>query len=154
MYPAILALHSLVRWLLLASLIFAIYRAWRGWLSGKTFSSFDHTIRRWTIIFAHIQFLVGLYLYFISPLISYFWAHFKEAVHQREIRFFGMEHSLMMMIAVVVLTIGAAKSRRQSSDTAKFKTMAIWFSIALFIILTSIPWAFSPLTHRPWFRGF
>jgi len=154
MYPAILALHSLVRWLLLASLIFAVYRAWRGWLSGKTFSSADHAVRRWTIIFAHIQFLAGVYLYFISPLVTYFLTHFKEAVHQREIRFFGMEHSLMMMIAVIVLTIGAAKSKRQVSDTAKFKVMAIWFSIALLIILTSIPWAFSPLTHRPWFRSF
>ena len=154
MYPIILALHSAVRWLVLASLIFALFRAYRGWLTKREFTKSENAVRHWTATFLEIQFLLGLCLYFISPIVDYFLHHFKLAVHQREIRFFGMEHSLMMLTAVVIIMIGSAKAKRKQTDIQKFKTIAIWFSIGLLIILTSIPWAFSPLTSRPNFRGF
>lgn len=154
MYSALLPLHSLFRWFVLASLLFAIFRAYKGWLSKKTFSKFDNSVRHWTATIAHIQFIVGLLLYFASPIIDYFLHNYKEAVHLREIRFFGMEHSLMMMTAIVVITIGSVKAKRKPTDTEKFKTMAIWFSVGLLIILTSIPWSFSPLVSRPNFRVF
>ncbi|WP_255501623.1 hypothetical protein [Olivibacter sp. SDN3] len=111
-------------------------------------------MRHWIATIVHIQLLFGLGLYVISPLVNYFLHHFKEAVHLREIRFFGMEHSLMMLIAVVVITIGSAKAKRKPTAVEKYKTMAIWFTVGLFIILTSIPWSFSPLTSRPSFRPF
>lgn len=154
MNPTLLATHSLVRWLVLLSLLIAIFRAYKGWLSNKPFSKRDNTVRHWTATIAHIQMSLGILLYIISPVIAYFLAHFKNAVHQREFRFFGMEHSLMMLIAVVVITTGSAKAKRVSGDREKFKTMAIWFTIGLFIILTSIPWSFSPLASRPLFRPF
>jgi hypothetical protein len=93
-------------------------------------------------------------LYCISPVVRYFLTFFKTAVHQREIRFFGMEHITMMLIAVVLITIGSMKAKRQPIDKQRFKTMAIWFTIALIIILASIPWQFSPLISRPYFRSF
>lgn len=153
-YSTLLPLHSLVRWLVLISLIVAIFMAFRGWLLKKEFSKFDNSVRHWTATIAHIQLLIGLWLYLISPITDYFLHHFKEAVHLREIRFFGMEHSLMMLIAIVIITIGSAKARRKPTDTEKFRTMAIWFSVGLLIILTSIPWAFSPFTSRPHIRPF
>lgn len=154
MYPIILALHSAVRWLVLASLIFALFRAYLGWLTKREFTKSENAVRHWTATIVEIQFLLGLCLYFISPIVDYFLHHIKLAVHQREIRFFGMEHSLMMLTAVVIIMIGSAKAKRKQTDIQKFKTIAIWFSIGLFIILSSIPWAFSPLTSRPNFRGF
>jgi len=154
MYAVLLALHSLVRWLVLISLLFAIYRAWHGWVTGRKFSRFDNVVRTVTASAAHTQLVLGIWLYIISPVVSVFLQHFKQMVHERQIRFFGMEHSTMMIIAIVVLTIGSAKAKRKTSDKEKFKTMAIWFTIALLIILFSIPWAFSPLVSRPWFRTF
>ncbi|MFT3948927.1 MAG: hypothetical protein QM763_18325 [Agriterribacter sp.] len=154
MYSTLLSLHSLVRWLVLASLLFAIFRAYNGWLSKKVFSKFDNSVRHWTATIAHIQIAIGLLLYFVSPIIDYFLHNYNEAVHQREIRFFGMEHSLMMLTAIVIITIGSAKAKRKPTDTEKFKTMAIWFSIALLIILAMIPWTFSPLASRPYYRPF
>jgi hypothetical protein len=92
-------------------------------------------------------------LYFISPIVSYFLGHYSEAVHERGQRFFGMEHILMMLIAITFITIGSSNAKRLSHDHQKFKTMAIWFSIALLIILISIPWPFSPIApNRPYFR--
>ncbi|WP_247236123.1 hypothetical protein [Telluribacter sp. SYSU D00476] len=154
MYSILLALHSSIRWLVLASLLFAIVHAYRGWLSKREFRGFDNSVRHWTATIAHIQLTLGLVLYFISPIVDYFLHNFWNAIHQREIRFFGMEHSSMMITAVVVITIGSAKAKRRPTDAEKFRTMAIWFAIGLFIVLTSIPWSFSPLTSRPNFRAF
>ena len=154
MYTTVLAIHSLVRWLVLASLLFAIFCAFNGWSSKRSFSRVDNSVRHWTATMAHIQLIFGLVLYFISPIVNYFLHNFNDAVHRREIRFFGMEHSLMMVIAIVVITIGSARAKRKLTDPEKFKTMALWFSAGLLIILSSVPWAFSPLISRPYFRPF
>ncbi len=154
MYSILLALHSLIRWLVLASLLFAIYRGYMGWLTNEAFSKLDNTLRHWTATIAHIQLIVGVSLYFISPLIYYFLHNYKDAVHQRQLRFFGMEHSVMMIVAIIIITIGSMRAKRMPSDKSKFKTIAIWFSIALIIILISIPWPFSFLAGRPYFRAF
>jgi uncharacterized membrane protein len=154
MYAFILALHSLIRWFVLASLIFALYRAYGGWLLKKTYSKIDDRVRIITANIAHIQLTIGIWLYFISPIANYFISHFKEAVHERQIRFFGMEHITMMLIGITLITIASAKAKRKITDHEKFKTMAIWLTIALLVILSSIPWSFSPLISRPLFRPF
>jgi len=154
MYQTLLILHSLVRWLVLISLLVAIVRAYNGWLGNKPFLKTDNTVRMVAVTSAHIQLVIGVSLYFISPVVRYFLNYFKEAVHQREIRFFGMEHITMRLIAIVLLTIGSVKTKRKATGQQKFKTMAIWFTIALLIIFLSIPWHFSPFTSRPYFRWF
>ena len=154
MYPTLLALHSFVRWLVLVSLLFAIYRAYRGWLAGHSFSRFDDSARLFAVNMVHLQLTLGLGLYYLSPLVDYFLDHFEDAVHDRQIRFFGLEHSTMMLTAIIVITIGSARAKRQRPDREKFKTLAIWFTIALILIFFSIPWAFSPLVSRPYFRAF
>lgn len=154
MYFILLTLHSYVRWLVLGSLLLSIVIACIGLIKGKRFSLSDDRLRHITATIAHIQFLFGIILYFISPIVNYFARNFKDAIHLREIRFFGMEHSLMMFIAISVITIGSAKAKRKTTDREKFKTMAIWFTIGLLIILSSIPWPFTGLVSRPYFRSF
>jgi cytochrome b561 len=154
MYIILLTIHSLVRWLVLISLLFAIYRAYKGWFTGKPFLKSDETVRLITATIAHIQFGVGIYLYFVSPIVGYFLHQYKDAVKVGEIRFFGMEHSLMMLIAITIISIGSVKVKNKSKDNEKFRTMAIWFTIGLLVILVSIPWPFSPLVSRPYFRTF
>ncbi len=152
MYSTVLALHSLVRWLVLISLLVAIFCAYRGWLSKKKFSGFDNLVIYCTATIVYLQLVLGLWLYFISPISNYFLHNFKTAVHQRDLRFFGMEHSIMMIAATIMITIGSAKAKRRPTDDQKFRAMAIWFTIGFLIILTSVPWAFSPFTSRPYFR--
>lgn len=154
MYSFLLALHSLVRWLVLSSLVYSIFIAYRGWLFKKPYTKADGVIRSVTTTTAHIQLVIGVWLYCISPVVSYFLHNFSTAVRERQIRFFGMEHITMMVIAITVLTIGSAKVKRKTTDEQKFKTMAVWFTVTLLIILSSIPWSFSPLTSRPNFRPF
>lgn len=153
-HTVLLALHSILRWILLIVLIYAIYRSYKGWFSKSTFTVQDSKITRVTVIIAHIQLLVGLILFAVSPVIHTLFSNFGEAVQQTSIRFYGMEHSLMMIVAIVLITIGSVKSKRKSDDAQKFKTVAIWFMIALLLILAMIPWPFSPMDARPWFRIF
>jgi hypothetical protein len=154
MYHAFLVLHSIFRWFVFISLIYAIFRYYIGWFGKKPFLKTDQSVRIWTLSIVLAELIIGLILYFISPMIKYFLENFKEAVKIKDLRFFGMEHSLMMLIAVALITIGSVISNRKSTDLKKYKTLAIWFSIALFILLVFIPWPFSSLTGRPFFRFF
>lgn len=152
MYQSLIFYHSIVRWLVLASLLYAIYRAYKGYKSHAVFSKSDNAVRHWTATIAHIQLVIGILLYAQSPVVKYFWQHTKEAAQNIDTAFFGLIHIFMMLTAIVVITIGSALSKRRQTDSAKFKTMLTWFGLALFIIFIAIPWPFSPLAARPYFR--
>jgi hypothetical protein len=138
----------------LASLLFALFNAYKGWFSRKSFADFDNKVMHVAATTSYIQFLIGLCLYFVSPIVSYFFENFSAAIHERPIRFFGMEHITMMFIAVSLISAATGIVKKKTTDVAKFKTMAIFFSIALLIIFLSIPWQFSPFTSRPYYRTF
>ena len=154
MYQILLILHSLNRWLVLMSLLFTIYICWQGYRSKKVFSGFDNTARHLTATISHIQLLLGLYLYMISPIIKFNVAEVEGTALVSEHLFFRLVHISLMVISVVFITIGSAKAKRAESDQLKFKTVLLWFSIALLVILIAIPWPFSPLAIRPYFRSF
>lgn len=154
MYQTLLTVHSLVRWIALAMLVYMVIRAYSGWLSSAKFTGADSSVRKWTITSLHLQLIIGVILYFTSPITTYFISHFSETVGTRSIRFFGMEHAVMMLVAIVVATIGSARSKRQVEDRMKFKTLAIWLTISLLLILAAIPWPFMQAISRPLFRLF
>ncbi|MEM9834768.1 MAG: hypothetical protein AAF944_29370 [Bacteroidota bacterium] len=154
MYQFLLPLHSVFRWLVLAALLLAIYRAGRGYFGKTPFTSIDNKIRHWTATIAHIQLIIGILLYVKSPIISYFWSNSSNPIDSVEPLFFGLYHLGFMLLSVVVLTIGSAKAKREKSNKAKFRTMFIWFSVALLIIFLAIPWPFLPWANRPYIRNF
>lgn len=154
MYPLLLPLHSLIRWFVLIFLLLSIFRGFQGIIKNQVFSNLDNHIRTITVKVVQLQFCIGIALYFLSPISRYFLTNFKSAIHLREIRFFGLEHITMMVLAVAIITIGSDRITKASSDQHKYKIMAIWFGIGLLLILVSIPWSFSPFTNRPNFRGF
>jgi len=149
---SVLSLHSLIRWFVLIGLIFSLVRAFQGWIKNKKKSNFDKIIEKFTLFFLNIQFFLGLYLYFKSPIVHYFLQNFKEALPQTELRFFGMEHITAMIISVLLINVGVYKANKKTKDFLYFKTIALWFTPAFIIIFCSIPWSFSPFTSRPDFR--
>lgn len=153
-YSTLLVLHSLLRWFVLISLIYATFQAYKGWFSTMPYTPRDNKVRNITVIIVHLQLLVGLVLYGFSPITRQLFTNFGQAVEQTAIRFYGMEHSVMMILAIVFITIGSAKAKRISNDIKKFKTTAVWFTLGLIIILISIPWPFSPFDARPLLRIF
>lgn len=154
LYQILIFCHSLVRWLVLISLLYAIFRAYKGYASNAQFSKTDNAIRHWTVTVAHIQLVTGITLYTQGAVIKYFWNNFNEAIHNLGSAFFGLIHIILMITAIILITIGSALSKRKSTDKKKFKTMLIWYSISLFIIFIAIPWPFSPLANRPYFKTF
>lgn len=154
MYLTLLVFHSLIRWLVVAILLYSIYRAFVGYTKNKSFSKTDNAFRHWTATVAHIQLMIGIILYTQSPIVKYFWKETKIAMQNLELTFYGIIHILLMLTAIVVLTIGSALAKRKPIDKEKFKTMLVWYSIAFILIFIAIPWTFSPLSNRPNFRVF
>lgn len=150
MYLTLLTLHSWGRWAVLLGLLFGLGRAYRGWLGHRPFTPLDDTTRHTVATVAHGQLILGYLLYFSSPLVRSF--HLREAVHDPGALFFGVQHVALMTIAITVLTIGSALAKRRPTAPAQFRTMALWFTAALLLIFVAIPWPFSPLANRPYFR--
>jgi len=152
-HTALLLIHSLLRWLVVAGLLYAIYRAYNGLATRAPFSKTDNAIRHWTATVVHIQFTTGYTLYFTSPLIKIFFANTRDGLRILDLSFFAVIHIVLMTAAVVVITIGSARAKRKEQDRDKHKTMLRWFTAGLLIIFVAIPWPFSPLAKRPWIRA-
>ncbi len=152
MYSTLIFFHSLTRWLVVISLTYAIYRGYVGFKFRKVFTKRDNAVRHWTATIAHIQLIIGILVYTQSPSIKYFWKHTREALRNWDVTFYSLVHALIMLLAIVLLTIGSAKTKRMQTDPEKFKTMLLWFFVAFILIFMAIPWPFSPLSNRPFFR--
>ena len=152
MYQVFIFLHSFFRWFVVLSLCYALVRSFSGYITGRKFSKADNTVRHWTATIAHVQLILGIMVYMKSPVIRYCFSHFKEAIKEWDTVFFALVHAVVMLAAIVILTIGSALARRRSADNEKFRTMLFWFATAFILIFIAIPWPFSPLAHRPYFR--
>ena len=152
MYQALTFYHSIVRWMFLISIVYATFRAYKGYKSNAVFSKADNNLKHWTATIAHIQLVLGVILYSQSPITKFFWRSFKQASHHVDIIFFGIIHVVLMLTAIILVTIGSALVKRRQTDKEKFKTMLYWFSISVAIVFIAIPWPFSPLASRPYFR--
>jgi uncharacterized membrane protein YfcA len=154
MYNSLLFLHSIFRWLVLISLLYALLRAYHGYKNKRSFARADNSTRHWAATIAHVQLILGFTLYLISPLVKYFYTARSESRTTGEPLFFGMVHIAVMLSAIVVITIGSSLAKRRETDPEKFRTMLVWFSVALLLILAAIPWPFSPFAQRPYLRPF
>lgn len=154
MYSTLIFFHSIFRWIVLVILIFSIYRSYRGYVSESSFTKTDNALRHWTATLFHVQLIIGMILYFQSPIVKYFRENFQEAIKNADVLFFGIIHISLMVMAIILVTIGSAWSKRRLTDKEKFKTMLTWFSLVLLIIIIAIPWPFSPFANRPFFRFY
>lgn len=146
----ILTVHSVLRYAVLLFLLLAIFNSLTKWMAKKPFLPGDRKLSLFTLIFTHLQAVLGFILYFQSDLVRF--DNMKATMGERVLRFFTVEHILLMLIAVVLITVGNSKSKRASTDVAKHKGVAVFFIIALVLILISIPWPFMQVGEgRGWF---
>jgi len=140
-----LIIHSSLRWLILITLFVHLYCIYTGYFRNKPFSKFNKIFSHITVGFVHLQFVVGLYVYYTSEKISIFFENIKESMSIYELRFFAVEHSSIMLLAIILITIGSFKSKRIEDERKKYKIQMIYYTIGLILILASIPWKLSPL---------
>jgi hypothetical protein len=141
MYLHLLALHNSLRWVVLAAALIAVSVAASGWSGTKPLTP---TMRRWTILFVigmDLQLLIGLILYFaVSPLTHMAFQNMAAAMKDHEMRFFTVEHTTYMLVAVILAHVGGAISRKGKTDRAKYRGATIAFGLSLLLILAGIPW--------------
>jgi hypothetical protein len=141
MYPIVLAIHNIVRWVVVIVGIIAVVRGLIGWLGKREWSSTDRTLGMVFTSAIDIQLLLGLFLYvFLSPITKSMFQNLSQAMSNPGMRFFGLEHAFFMILAVVLAHVGSALSKRASETTAKHRAAAIWFGLALIVVLLGMPW--------------
>jgi hypothetical protein len=150
MYNFLLILHSIVRWLVVIAALAAAGKAFAGWFGKGTWSRLDDRLGLFFTMAMDIQVLIGLVLYFVSPLIRTALTDLGAAFANPTLLFFSFFHWILILVAVALAHIGRTRSRKAAGDPAKFRTAAIFYGLSILIVLVAIPWPFT--FSRPWIR--
>jgi hypothetical protein len=132
-------LHSINRYLLMATMAFVLYRAFSGWLGKKNYEKIDNTASAALVGLAHLQLVLGLIQYFVtSAYTTTAFANMKAAMKDTWLRYFAVEHIAMMLLAIVFIQLGRTFSKKAIGSEAKHKKLAIYTTIALLLILAAL----------------
>ena len=155
MDKGLLDLHNVLRWVIFIVLLASIITAYNGWRGKKPFTPGAKKIWLFTLIFSHVNFLVGLY--------QMLWGRFgilvvdlpegESVMKNKFFRFFWVEHPVFMIISIVLITIGYGMAKKPVPDETKYKKAFWFFVIALLMILVAMPWPFREIIGRPLLPG-
>jgi hypothetical protein len=141
MYASVLILHSLVRWIVLLAGVLAAARGLAGWRSRRPWTLADERAGFWFLTALDLQFLLGLLLYgLLSPITRAAFQDFGGAMRDSILRFWAVEHAVGMIVAVAIAHIGRSRLHKTGDDVKRQRLAALFFTLALLIILASIPW--------------
>ncbi len=135
--------HSGLRWLVLLFLIIAIFYAF----TATKFEKKHKMILLFSLITVHLQLIIGLIQYTLSEKVQFIEGWMKNPL----LRFYGMEHLVGMLLAIILITIGYSKVKRKENDAEKFKVIRIYYTIGFLLILLFIPWPFRTILGGAWF---
>lgn len=143
----LVGLHNITRWIVVILAVYALYRAYSGWLGKKAYTPADRKAGMFFGIGMDVQLLLGLILYFIGNwgVKAFALADAVPADQRMSTLFFAIEHSTTMLLAVILTHVGSALSRKAPDDVSKHKRAAIWFTIVVILVLIAIPWTQRPL---------
>jgi NADH:ubiquinone oxidoreductase subunit 2 (subunit N) len=136
MYTTLQPAHSIFAYIVLTVLFLASLNAIMGIVSKKRFTDKDLRISLFAMILAHMQLLIGFILYFKSPLGSSSLGQMKDSA----LRLTSLEHPLINIIGLVLITIGWSKHKKEESGNGKFKKIAVFYTLGFLLILSRIPW--------------
>ena len=141
MYSLLKNLHSYWAFLVLLVIILAIGNAFIGKIKGKDFESKDLRISLFGLIFSHLQLLIGLILYFVSPWFDQWSASgIGGVMKDAHKRLYLLEHPFTNIIAIVLITMGWSLQKRQSDSGKKFLRIGMFYSFGLLLLLSRVPW--------------
>jgi len=127
-------LHSGFRYVVFLLVLIAIIQSLLGWIGDKPYTETNRKINLFALISAHTQLLIGIILYFLSPLVQFNSGTMKDATT----RYFTVEHWVGMIIAIVLITIGHSKSKKLILPESKHKTIATFYIIALLVVIGTL----------------
>ncbi|WP_374166209.1 cytochrome B [Arcticibacter sp. MXS-1] len=136
MYQLLFQAHSGLRFIVFIALVIATILAFSGWFGNKPFTKGNKSFNLITLISTHIQVVIGLFLYFVSPFVQF--QNMGTTMKDATLRYWTVEHVAMMLAAAILITIGNAKSKRFVNSVDKHRSVAIYFSLSLLIIVAAI----------------
>ena len=136
MYPGLVHAHSGLRWVALILLIAAVVTAVSKWQGRSGYTDGNRKLYLFTLISIHTQLIVGLILLFISPKVNF------SMLSEKLYRFYSVEHTVGMLLAITLVTIGYSRSKRATDAITKQRLIGIFYGLGLLLILASIPWPF------------
>lgn len=140
MYETILNLHSYWAYLVFLVLLIAAINAIIKTFGDKAYTAKDFRIALFTLIVSHIQLLIGLILYFVSPRFE-LWSELGGGVMGNSLaRLYLVEHPFVNILAVALITIGYSKHKKKLTSKSKLKLIATFYTIALVLFLSRVPW--------------
>ncbi len=141
MYATLLTVHNLLRWAVLLGGLYAITKSVLGIMHKRDFTKQENMAHALFVGFCHLQLVLGLILYFISPVVDQALANgMGAAMKDPATRFVAVEHISTMVIAIVLIQVGRTLSKKQTEAMAKHKKALVFFSIGFVLILSRIPW--------------
>lgn len=150
-HAAVLTLHSWIRWLVLLTGLAAFGRAAAGASGRKPWRPSDDRAGFWFVMALDTQVLIGILLYaFLSPFTHQAFGDFGAAMKNPGLRFWAVEHGVGMLLGLAFAHIGRVRTRKTDS-LRRHRVAAIFFGLALAVILASIPWPGTP-NGRPLLR--
>lgn len=142
MYPILLGLHNLVRWLVLLTGVWAVFLMWRGWLGRRQWTAAESRATSAYIGSLDLQFVLGLLLFAVfSPLTRQAFGDIGAAMRDAPVRYFLLEHPLIMVLALAAAHIGRARIRKSATDADRFQKGSILLGLSLAALAGFIPWA-------------
>lgn len=136
MYSGLVHAHSGLRWIALVLLLAAVVTAISRWQGRSDYTEGNRKLYLFTLISVHTQFLLGLILLFISPKVNF------SMLGEKLYRFYSVEHTAGMLVAIALITVGYSRSKRATDATTKQRLVSIFYGLGLLLILVSIPWPF------------
>lgn len=149
MYPVVLGVHNLLRWAIIGAGLWAVFLAWRGWVQGAAWTRREAMASRIFVGLLDLQLLIGVLLYAVfSPLTRQAFRNMGAAMRDAPVRYFLVEHVVMMLAAIVAAHVGMVLVKRAGTDVAKYQRAAVWLGVALAAVIGFVPWA------RPFMPSF
>jgi hypothetical protein len=139
-YPTILAIHNILRWFVLLSGLVLILGCLLGKLKQLPFKKAGRVPAMIYVSLMDTQFLLGVLLSFASPITRAFWSDPSAGMKSHDLRFFTIEHTTLMIVALVLAHIGSVRSRKITTDAAAYATALKWYIPSFLLILAGIPW--------------
>lgn len=134
-------IHSYWAYLILVVLTLAVLKSFFGYFANKDYDANAFRVSLLTLIVSHIQLLIGILLYFSSVRFG-LWSDLGlvEVMKNADLRLYLIEHPIINILAVVLITMGYSKHKKKLVSKPKYKTIAFFYSIALVLIISRIPW--------------
>ena len=141
MYEFVLALHSIMRWLVLAAAIVAAAQGFVGWFGHREWGLASRRTSLAFVVSLDAQALIGLLLFVaLSPIITAVLRDFGSAMLDPRLRYWGVEHAFGFFIALLLAHVGWVGARRAAGSVAKFRWAAIAFLLSTLVMIVSMPW--------------